>query len=366
MCNTAWWPSTHFHQVLDLCVCIAADALKSGHCLLADVLKGGIRLFLGTALVLLSKLQCSSRSNPSPSNSTSQSNVELLRIVESCLESLLVTATTWSCDGAATTHSNATPQPPTMQQTTSWHAIRADNPAKQHGSHQPAVVPLQLLGLSPRGGKSWNDRSRHPTVVQAQPVALPPPEAKTCRSHLPTAMPVRFLALSPTGIRTSTYGVSNSSSGARSLPCDPTGLAPAISTCITTARPSLGGLRLAKLGASPLPRKFPVNIKSASIPSCNTFSMKNPCTGVYVGNLPKDTDERLLMELFSQYGCITKLWITWDPLSGASLGYGYVVFSGSSGAQAAQSAVRDLNGTCMKQQKLCLRISNRNFDRVDT
>jgi RNA recognition motif-containing protein len=63
---------------------------------------------------------------------------------------------------------------------------------------------------------------------------------------------------------------------------------------------------------------------------------------IYVGNLPFQTTEDDLRNMFSQYGPVDKVNIIMDRMTGRSRGFGFVEMSDSAAANAAISA---LNGT---------------------
>eukprot|EP00879_Flechtneria_rotunda_P008168 GHRR01008557.1.p1 GENE.GHRR01008557.1~~GHRR01008557.1.p1 ORF type:complete len:301 (+),score=87.97 GHRR01008557.1:272-1174(+) len=83
--------------------------------------------------------------------------------------------------------------------------------------------------------------------------------------------------------------------------------------------------------------------------------------GVFVGNLPDTTTERVLVRLFSRCGRIDRLWIARNASNQASLGYGFVVFEPCSGSQAVLRAQQELDGICLQQQRICVRVSTRSF-----
>jgi RNA recognition motif-containing protein len=62
---------------------------------------------------------------------------------------------------------------------------------------------------------------------------------------------------------------------------------------------------------------------------------------LYVGNLPYNTTEEQLRELFGAYGAPSSVSIVVDRYSGRSRGFGFVEFADSGEAQAAIEA---LNG----------------------
>ena len=66
-------------------------------------------------------------------------------------------------------------------------------------------------------------------------------------------------------------------------------------------------------------------------------------TKLYVGNLSFDTTEGDLRELFSQAGAVREATLITDRDSGRSRGFGFVVMSDDSGAQAAISQMNNRN-----------------------
>ena len=62
---------------------------------------------------------------------------------------------------------------------------------------------------------------------------------------------------------------------------------------------------------------------------------------IYVGNLPFDTTEEQLQELFGQFGQVERASIIMDRATGRSRGFGFIEMP--DGAQA-QQAIDDLNG----------------------
>ncbi|MCK5044370.1 RNA-binding protein [Candidatus Parcubacteria bacterium] len=62
---------------------------------------------------------------------------------------------------------------------------------------------------------------------------------------------------------------------------------------------------------------------------------------LYVGNLPYETSEDNLKELFSEAGTVESAAIIMDKFSGRSKGFGFVEMSTE---EEAQKAIDDLNG----------------------
>ena len=63
---------------------------------------------------------------------------------------------------------------------------------------------------------------------------------------------------------------------------------------------------------------------------------------VFVGNLPYDTSEQQLIELFSSVGPVNKLRMMTDKETGKPKGYGFIEYHDH---LTAMSAIRNLNGT---------------------
>jgi len=63
---------------------------------------------------------------------------------------------------------------------------------------------------------------------------------------------------------------------------------------------------------------------------------------IYVGNLPFDSSERDLEEMFSQFGAVREASIVQDRETGRSRGFGFVEMESDDDAKAA---IEGLNGT---------------------
>lgn len=61
---------------------------------------------------------------------------------------------------------------------------------------------------------------------------------------------------------------------------------------------------------------------------------------IYVGNLPFDTTSDDLLDLFGQYGTVTRAQVATDRETGRSRGFGFVEMS-----QGGDEAINALNGT---------------------
>ena len=75
--------------------------------------------------------------------------------------------------------------------------------------------------------------------------------------------------------------------------------------------------------------------------------MKN----IYVGNLPFDTSEDALRQIFEAHGEVQKVAIITDRETGRSRGFGFVEMSDDG---AAETAISQLNGSDMEGRKLAV------------
>ena len=64
---------------------------------------------------------------------------------------------------------------------------------------------------------------------------------------------------------------------------------------------------------------------------------------LYVGNLPYQTKEEDLRELFSAHGAVEEIRVITDRETGRSKGFGFVTFAAASEAEAAVSALNGHN-----------------------
>lgn len=62
---------------------------------------------------------------------------------------------------------------------------------------------------------------------------------------------------------------------------------------------------------------------------------------IYVGNLPYQTDDQQLRELFEQHGKVTSSRVITDKFSGQSKGFGFVEMPDASEANAAIGALNE-------------------------
>jgi RNA recognition motif-containing protein len=71
---------------------------------------------------------------------------------------------------------------------------------------------------------------------------------------------------------------------------------------------------------------------------------------LYVGNLPFETNEDELREMFEQHGPTVSVRVITDRETGRSRGFGFVEFESDSNAQAALQALdgRDMGGRALR------------------
>jgi cold-inducible RNA-binding protein len=72
-------------------------------------------------------------------------------------------------------------------------------------------------------------------------------------------------------------------------------------------------------------------------------------TKLYVGNLPFNTTENELQELFSQAGAVQEVTLMQDRFTGKSRGFAFVTMSSD---EEAQNAISKLNGHAMEGRQL--------------
>jgi cold-inducible RNA-binding protein len=72
-------------------------------------------------------------------------------------------------------------------------------------------------------------------------------------------------------------------------------------------------------------------------------------TKLYVGNLPFNTTENELQELFSQAGAVQEVMLMQDKFTGKSRGFAFVTMSSE---EEAQSAISKLNGHSVEGRSL--------------
>ena len=72
-------------------------------------------------------------------------------------------------------------------------------------------------------------------------------------------------------------------------------------------------------------------------------------TKLYVGNLPFNTTENELQELFSQAGAVQEVTLMQDRFTGKSRGFAFVTMSSD---EEAQNAISKLNGHAIESRQL--------------
>src|ERR1700756_4711314 len=72
-------------------------------------------------------------------------------------------------------------------------------------------------------------------------------------------------------------------------------------------------------------------------------------TKLYVGNLPFNTTENELQELFSQAGAVQEVMLMQDKFTGKSRGFAFVTISNE---QEAQNAISQINGKTLEGRAL--------------
>ena len=72
---------------------------------------------------------------------------------------------------------------------------------------------------------------------------------------------------------------------------------------------------------------------------------------MFVGNLPKDTNEDAIRSLFSEYGTVRSVQLVVDVFSGQCRGFGFIEMEG----HEARAALAGLNGKSYQGQNLKVR-----------
>lgn len=81
---------------------------------------------------------------------------------------------------------------------------------------------------------------------------------------------------------------------------------------------------------------------------------------LYVGNLPFDTTEETIREMFAQSGTVVSVALIKDRATGYSKGFGFVEMSSQ---QEAQEAINTLNGRMVGERQLTVSIARPREDR---
>lgn len=82
---------------------------------------------------------------------------------------------------------------------------------------------------------------------------------------------------------------------------------------------------------------------------------------IYVGNLPKTTNDDAVRNLFSQYGEVTEIKLIKEPYSGQLRGFGFVEMPNR---QEALEAIDKLNGALLEDNKLIVNQARPKEDRA--
>ncbi len=70
---------------------------------------------------------------------------------------------------------------------------------------------------------------------------------------------------------------------------------------------------------------------------------------IYVGNLPKSTDEQTVRDLFQQHGEVTDVKLIKDRFSGELRGFGFIEMPSKADAQ---KAIQEVDGAELEENKL--------------
>ncbi len=81
---------------------------------------------------------------------------------------------------------------------------------------------------------------------------------------------------------------------------------------------------------------------------------------IYVGNLPYETTEDDLRQMFGEFGTVSSANIITDRVSGNSKGFGFVEMDDD---EAGQKAVDELNGSDLKGRNIKVNLARPKSDR---
>lgn len=84
---------------------------------------------------------------------------------------------------------------------------------------------------------------------------------------------------------------------------------------------------------------------------------------IYVGNLPYETSEEDLREMFGEFGAVSSVNIIKDRVSGNSKGFGFVEMDDD---EAGQKAIDELNGSELKGRNMKVNLARPKSDRPRT
>jgi len=91
------------------------------------------------------------------------------------------------------------------------------------------------------------------------------------------------------------------------------------------------------------------------------MSKKGQPATVFVGNIPFDTTEEHLKEIFSQVGVVSSFRLVYDQQTGKPKGFGFCEYED---AETAMSALRNLNGVEVNGRPLRVSLSEHDKSRV--
>jgi RNA recognition motif-containing protein len=84
---------------------------------------------------------------------------------------------------------------------------------------------------------------------------------------------------------------------------------------------------------------------------------------IYVGNLPYDTSEDDLRQMFGEFGAVSGVNIIKDRVTGNSKGFGFVEMDNDS---EGQKAIDELNGADIKGRNLKINLARPRTDKPKT
>lgn len=81
---------------------------------------------------------------------------------------------------------------------------------------------------------------------------------------------------------------------------------------------------------------------------------------IYVGNLPKTTDEETVRKLFEEYGDVSEIKLIKDHYTGELRGFGFIEMPSKS---EAQKAIEEVDGTELEGNTLIVNEARRRSER---
>ena len=81
---------------------------------------------------------------------------------------------------------------------------------------------------------------------------------------------------------------------------------------------------------------------------------------IYVGNLPYETDEQTLQQVFAKYGQVQKVKIVMDHYTDKPRGFAFVTMENNEGAN---KAISELNGTKLGDREIKVKEARPREDR---